>query len=234
MSHQVGQLYQLQKLEIELVMAKKRLNEIEQLLAGNEALTQALAAAEAAEQAAQKARTAVLNLELEVKSINDKAKRQEELLYGGQPKSAKEAANLQDEVAGLKRLGATREEQLLEAMVVSEEAESKLKAVQAALSSTQAKWDSEQAGLVAEQGKLKTKVKRTTEQRAVMVEAINQPDLQVYSNLRKRKAGRPIAAVKNGSCQACGVDVPRGDEQRARAGKELTYCNSCGRILYPL
>jgi predicted nucleic acid-binding Zn-ribbon protein len=38
--------------------------------------------------------------------------------------------------------------------------------------------------------------------------------------------------VERGLCRGCGVTLPSGDVQRARAGQELVRCNSCGRILY--
>ena len=52
------------------------------------------------------------------------------------------------------------------------------------------------------------------------------------SPFRSDDPGRAVAAVKNGTCQGCGLGASNRKVQQARAGTELVYCGTCGRILY--
>lgn len=225
-------LYQLQNLDSELDQAKKQLAEVEAALGESAALRQAKQAVKSAEQTLRKAQTLAQDLDLEVNSLTQKISQQEKLLYSGKAMSAKEAANLQDEVASLKRWREKREEALLEAMVAAEDAEAQFGQAQKELAAIEAGWTSDQAELVEKQRDLQTKIANLTEQRPDITRGISGDDLSEYEALRKKRAGRAVVGVKNGVCQGCGVTASHSKVQRARAGTELMYCSTCGRILY--
>jgi hypothetical protein len=226
------QLYQLQTLDSEVDKINRQLAEIAAQLGESAALKQAKSKAEAMEKALHQAQAAMQNLNLETRSLADKIAQQEKTLYHGKALSPKEAANLQDEIASLKRRHSQREELLLEAMVGVEEAERQLEQARAELAATQAQWQAEQAGLTQQQSSLKVRAAELREQRPVMVRAIDADDLDDYEDLRPKKAGRAVAAIKDGICQGCGVAASSSRIQHARAGAELVYCGTCGRILY--
>jgi len=115
-----------------------------------------------------------------------------------------------------------------------EEAESLLAENQEALSEIESNWTAEQTQLQERQSELNHKVADLAAQRPVLTGAIDQDDLDIYDNLYRRKAGRAVAAVKNGVCQACNLANSASQLQRARTGTELIYCSTCGRILYVL
>jgi predicted nucleic acid-binding Zn-ribbon protein len=230
--NRIQPLYQLQSLDSELDRANKQLTEVIAALGESEALQKAKAATERAEQEFRKAQTTARDLDLEVNSLVEKIARQEKALYGGRAMSAKEAANLQEEVASLKRWHEKREELLLEAMVAVEEAEEKLDQARTTLSATQAEWQATQEDLSQKQDTLEAKVAGLIAQRPTITDVISEADLDDYENLRPKKAGRAVAVVKNGVCQGCGVAASNSKIQRARAGAELIYCSTCGRILY--
>ena len=104
----------------------RQLAEIAAQLGESAALKQAKSKAEAMEEALHQAQAAMQNLNLETRSLADKIAQQEKTLYHGKALSPKEATNLQDEIASLKRRHSQREELLLEAMVGVEEAERQL------------------------------------------------------------------------------------------------------------
>jgi predicted nucleic acid-binding Zn-ribbon protein len=172
------------------------------------------------------------DLNLEVKTLADKIAQQEKTLYQGKVLSAKEAANLQDEINSLKRRHGQREELLLEAMVGTEEAEEHLKQARAELATVQAGWQADQERLTLQQANLKARSAQIGQQRPVMVKIIDEDDLEEYEDLRRRKAGRAVAPVKDGICLGCGVGASSSRVQHARSGVELIYCGTCGRILY--
>jgi predicted nucleic acid-binding Zn-ribbon protein len=228
----VQQLYQLQTLDSEVDKINQQLAEIAADLGESEALKQAKAQAEAQEKALRQIQATMQDLNLEVKTLADKIAQQEKTSYQGKVLSAKEAANLQDEINSLKRRHGQREELLLEAMVGTEEAEEHLKQARAELATVQAGWQADQERLTLQQANLKARSAQIGQQRPVMVKIIDEDDLEEYEDLRRRKAGRAVAPVKDGICLGCGVGASSSRVQHARSGVELIYCGTCGRILY--
>jgi predicted nucleic acid-binding Zn-ribbon protein len=172
------------------------------------------------------------DLDLEVKSLTTKADTEEKKLYGGRALSAKEAANLQEEVASLKRRQADREEHLLEMMLEVEEAEESLAQKQNSFALIEADWQAGQAQLKQREAALNHTLSELLNRRATAVTSIAAADLSEYENLRAKKAGRAVVPVSNGVCQGCGTIASNSQIQRARAGTELTTCTVCGRIFY--
>lgn len=226
------QLYQLQTIDSEIDQVKQQLAQIAAQLGESDELKQANAAVEAAGKKLRQAQTTMRDLDLEVKSLSTKAANEEKKLYSGKMSSAKEAANLQDEVASLKRRQADREEHLLEAMVAVEEAEETLEQVQAQLSSTTNRWSADQQQLLQEQATLQQKLAELEQQRLVLSQPISSADLKLYEKMRPKKAGRAVVAVKSGVCQGCGIAIASNHVRLARAGTDILTCPTCGRILY--
>jgi predicted nucleic acid-binding Zn-ribbon protein len=231
---QVQRLYQLQSLDSELDKTNQQLAEIAAKLGESQTLKEAKKAVEETEQNLHKVQAKMQDLELEVKSLTEKISHQEKMLYGGKKLSPKEAGNLQDEIASLKRWHGKREELLLEAMVETEEAEERFSQAQAELSKVQTEWAADQENLTQRQSMLQAKVAELMERRPVIADGIEADDLSEYEALRPTKAGLAVAAVKNGVCQGCGMAASSNKVQQARSGVELIYCGGCGRIMYVL
>lgn len=226
------QLYQLQTLDSELDKINQQLASIAAQLGESEALKKARAEAGAAEKTWRQAQAAMQDLTLEVKSLAEKIAQQEKVLYQGKALSAKEAANLQDEINSLKRRHSQREERLLEAMVGAEESEIQLKRAQTELTQVEADWQATQEQLTQQQAALRARAVELKQHRPVIIKVIDPDDLEEYDDLRPRKAGRAVAMIKDGICLGCGVAASSSRIQHARAETELVYCGTCGRILY--
>ena len=219
-------------LDSEVDKITQQLAEIAAQLGESEALKQAKVQAEAADKQLHQVQTSMQNLNLELQSLAQKIAHEEKMLYQGKALSPKEATNLQGEIDSLKRRQNQREELLLEAMVRAEEAEQHLEQTQAKLAAVQAEWKANQTRLTEQLAVLKTKLAELKQQRPVIVKVIDTDDLDEYEELRPRKAGRAVAIVKDGICLGCGVAASSSRIQHARAGTELIYCGTCGRILY--
>lgn len=226
------QLYQLQSLDSQIDQTNKELADIAAKLGESEALKKAKSEAEAAEERLRKAQTVVQDLDLEVKGLANKIATEEKKLYSGKVLNAKEAANLQDEVASVRRRHGEREERLLEAMLEAEEAEALVNQKQSELARVEAEWKADQEELKQKQNSLNSTLAELQERRPSMTGGINADELAQYEKLRAKKAGRGIVAVKNGVCQGCGMTLSNNRVQKARAGTQLVYCSTCGRILY--
>jgi predicted nucleic acid-binding Zn-ribbon protein len=230
----VQQLYQLQVLDSEIDQVRHRLAEIETSLGENEHLNRAEAGVTTAEKKLHEARARMKDLDLEVKGLTEKITREEKTLYGGGARSPKEAANLQEEIASLKRRQEGREELLLQVMVEIESTESELGQLQADLNAVREDWALVQEKLQQEQALLQARVAQLAEQRPAVAGGIAREDLVHYQALRRTKAGRAVALIKDGVCQGCGMTASSNKVRQARMGEELAYCGVCGRILYVL
>ena len=144
----------------------------------------------------------------------------------------KEAANLQDEVAALKRRNSEREERLLEAMLAVEENQGTLTRKQAEFSTTEVAWSADQARLQEAKETLDQQLSQLLERRPQMTASLQPALLSEYDTLRAKKAGRAVVTVKDGVCQGCGIAMSNSRVQRARTDEALTYCSTCGRMLY--
>ena len=227
-------LYRLQTIDSQIDEANQYLVRIKANLGKSKTLLNAEAKAETTAQSLRKVKTQLVDLELELKGLSDKIVTQEKRLYGGKNITAKEASNLQEEVASLKRRHAIIEEQLLEIMITTEETETVDNETQAALAEVQATWEDEQAKLTLLKGQFEQKLLNLKRQRPSTSSKINAPDMAEYDRLRAKKNRRAVTGVKGGACQACNVSISNSKLQRTRAGNDLSHCGTCGRILYVL
>jgi predicted nucleic acid-binding Zn-ribbon protein len=227
-------LYELQQVDIELESVSRRLKEITATLGESVELKRARKMVAGTEAHLAKCRAEMHNLDLEVSGLNERIAGNEGRLYSGRVTNPKELASLEEEVASLKRWREKKEEDLLEAMVATEEAEAAQADAEAILTQVSQTWRSEQGDLADEQVSFQTRLEELGAQRELQLSAVSPEDVTTYQHLRQRKAGRAVAAVKDGVCEGCRMSPPSSQVQHARTGEELVFCNNCGRILYVL
>jgi len=228
------QLHQLQQIDNQIQAVEARLAEIAAHLVESEALKSAKIAFDQADVAYRQARTTTTNLELEVKGLQERIAQNEKHLYSGTMKNPKEAAALQEEIASSKRWLGQREEDLLEAMIESEEAEITRQAQKELLGRIQQEWKTEQINLIQEQEGCQNELETLIKSRAAVAQFIDQGDLASYERLRRKFSGIGLAVVKNGICLSCGVMLSSRFIQQALSDNQLHYCDSCHRIVHIL
>jgi hypothetical protein len=226
------QLYELQRVEIEAEAVSRRLKEIAARLGESSELKRARQDVVEAGGQLAKCRVHTQDLDLEVRGLDQRIAANEQRLYSGQLHNPKDLTNLQDETTAHKRWHQKKEDELLAAMLAGEDAEAVLCRAQANLARVEEVWQAAQAELLAQQAGLQAHLQQLGEQRATHVAAIPAGELAIYQNLRQRKAGRAVAAVKNGICEGCRMAPPTHQVHQAGVGKELVFCNNCGRILH--
>jgi predicted nucleic acid-binding Zn-ribbon protein len=223
-------LYHLQQLDSEWDTRQRRLLEIEAALKDDHALREARRALETAEKQAQKWYIKQRDLELEIQSLLDKMSRSEKRLYGGKVKNPKELADLQAEVASLKRRCQKLEDTLLEAMIEREEAEETRDEAQATLDETASLWSTRQSDLKREREEVDQRLAEIRQEREAVVPRIEAGIMATYESLRDQKGGQAVARVRDDICTGCGVAISPSAEWRLRQG-ELCYCDTCRRML---
>jgi hypothetical protein len=223
-------LYHLQQLDSERDARQHRLMDIESALKDDRALREARRALDTAKKRAQEWYIKQRDLELAIESLLGKMSRSEKRLYGGKIKNPKELADLQAEIASLKRRRQRLEDTLLEAMIEREEAEETRDEAHATLEETASVWSTQQADLKAEQEALSQRLKEIQHERATIAPQIEAEVMATYESLREQKGGQAVAAVRDDTCTGCGVAISPSAEWRLRQG-EVCYCDTCRRIL---
>lgn len=228
---QVQQLYQLQQIDTEIREKKQRLGEVlraqketEELLAAKERVTTAV-------NDLQTWQTQRQNLNLELQTLKNKAKSAEQRLYSGNVKNPKELTDLQNSIESLGRQRATLEDEILEAMIMVEDAEAENEAAAEALNVIQADWEQSQAALKKEQNELALRVHELTGQRKTRQGTITADLLHEYGAISRKAQGIAVAKVQNSICTGCRLNVSAQKEKEAREGQKV-YCARCGRILF--
>ena len=228
----IGQLYQLQRVDLEREEKSNHLAEVEACLGETEDLKQARQAVADMDAQVGQLRKQVRELELEVGGIEDKLKHNQDRLYSGQVRNPKELKGLQEEAAALRRHRSQLEDRELELMIGIEQSEAELAERQARLRQIEDSWRADQTGMFAEKERLQLRLAELEEQLSDMRADLGRKDLAFYDDLQGRLGGRGIALLKDGLCQGCGVDVPMTVARAAERGQGLNYCPICDRLLY--
>ena len=124
------------------------------------------------------------------------------------------------------------EDAVLEAMDLLERKQAALAEARARLAAVEAAWREQQERLRGQQQTLQEELAALAEARAEVARAADPSHLPVYENLRRLKGGRAVARVEQSICSGCRVTMALQLVQRARSNPGLTFCSTCGRILY--
>jgi predicted nucleic acid-binding Zn-ribbon protein len=227
---QVQQLYRLQQYDTEISQKKRRLGEVVQLQRETEALIAARKRFALASETVTKWTTTQTDLNLELGSVNDKARRSENRLYSGQVTNPKELEDLQHEVEALGRRRGVLEDEVLEAMIMLEDAQAELGSARKSLSEIEAEWEKSQASLQVEQNELAVELHKLMAEREAQKDRIDSKALDQYESIRARKNGLAVVPFINNACTGCHVTVSANMALQVQRGERVT-CNGCGRIL---
>jgi uncharacterized protein len=229
---QVLNLYRLQKIDTQKDQVALRLDAIERTLRENERLRAAQSDHSQAVKSHHDAQTRLRQAEELVKSQQIKIELSESSLYGGKVHNPKELQDLQNEIASLKRYLTTLEDQQLNAMLVLEEAETALQNSTARLTQVEQEISVQQRSLFSERDQLHRDLERMEAERNAAASTIQDKDLRIYEQLRSQRRGVAVATIDDETCTACGSTLTPADRQLARSPNQISYCSSCGRILY--
>lgn len=229
---QVDLLYRLQHIDDEIRESKRRLAEVVRLQTESSALKEARQREGAAAAKFQKWRARQTDLNLELKSLNDKARRSEQRLYSGVIKNPKELTDLQQETESLVRRRQVLEDELLETMIIAEEAEADHETAAAALRRIAAEWQQSQQDLQEEQAILVQRINELNAEREQQAALLSPSSLAAYQSAVRSVGPLAVVALSNGRCRGCQVRVPANLVKAADEG-QLVTCDNCSRILCP-
>ena len=225
-------LYQLQRIDSQLDGHHRRLRDIKAILEDDRTIKAARAKTNAADERLQEAQKNLGAAKAHVGDQRAKIEASETRLYGGTVSNPKELADIQKEVAALKRYLDIVEEHQLEHMMAVDEAQESLAEMQDQLDKALAKADSRNADLLKEKSEIDSSVAELEIQRQDQILGIDADDLKLYENLRAKRAGVAIAKVQDRNCTACGTGLASAIYQQSRSPNKITHCDTCERILY--
>ena len=228
----VQQLYDLLGVDGDIDKHNQTIASLDAALADTQRLVETRQAVEEARVELRKRQAERRDLELTVETAQARSGSAEAKLYGGTVRNPRELQDLQDELNMLKEQQRRHEESLLQALEVSEEAESGLNALETSLQEMEASWQQEEARMLAERSSLQEALIQLRKRRDDMTALVSPVHLSLYDGLRSTRQGVAVVRVERGSCQGCRITLPTRVVQQARTSAEPVKCPSCSRILY--
>jgi uncharacterized protein len=235
MNPSIPQMLELQRLDQitaglrhELEGIPKRLREADAKLNGDRT---ALAGAK---EALTHALTERKKLELDVEQWKIRAKKYRE--QSGSVKTNEAYKALQHEIANAEAEAGKAEDRVLEQMMAIEEAERRVKRLEADLKESETAIAAEKKQIEEQFAEKKKGWEAATAERKAMSKKIPGDMLELYERIAKKHPGSALAQVRDGQCKACGLRALPHIMQLlvSDMNEEVFRCESCGRILYSL
>lgn len=230
--NQAFHLYRLQQIDSQIDQIDQRLAELERLLSGDEAVQNASRQADETGRALEKSRETLKEAEFAVHEQALKIEQAENTLYSGKVRNPKELQDLQKDIASLRKHLGVLEDRQLESMLAAETAEAGDEEARAQLAQAQAAFSEQSAGWRGQREQMLRTRERLSAERAPALSLVTDEARTLYDRLRQRKNGVAVTSVADGSCVVCGATIRPSEVQAARAAQDLSYCSTCGRILY--
>jgi len=224
-------LHRLQTVDLAIAQCRNRLAEIDALLGKDETVVRARKQLETAENALKPWQIRSRDLDLEIKGIVQKIQATDQHLYSGKVSNPKELADMQDEIASLKRRQTQLEDSLLEAMLQTEEGQTVVAEAQQGLRKAEAAWAGSQTDLIDEKARLEAQLVVFEDKRKEAAGPVDPANLKKYEAMRQKRRGQAVALLQGDSCTLCGVEQTSMTAQQVRQGHQIMLCESCGRIL---
>jgi uncharacterized protein len=224
-------LLDLQDIDSAIDRLTRRLHEVKAALRETAELIAARSALRAAREAVTHKRATRKDLELSDASLELRIKQAEQRMYSGLVKNPKELLDLQNDIASLNRQKNTLDDQLFAAMMAVEAAEAELEACTQTDAHIEAEWRASQGDLAVELTQLERDLTEKTGEQAELRAQLSAPDLALYDQLRRRKAGLAVVEMDNNQCGGCKVRVPAHVLQQLSQAEFTARCPNCDRIL---
>jgi uncharacterized protein len=232
MREQLLVLYELQKIDVKITKATSQLAALDGARETKKRLLAVKSALDEAEKSLKQQETELVDLELRLKSVDEKRAKFEKRLYGGAISNPKEITAAEKEIATLKEQQGNLDTQTLTlydsvdaARAVTEESRKNLQAVE----------DELRAALgqeAAEKKRLDTDLADLNAAREAAASKVTDVTLMArYDTVRRKTGNTGAAKIVDGRCEACHVAVVPFVFRKLAEDTDLFNCESCGRIL---
>lgn len=177
-------------------------------------------------------RTALRDAELELGSLNAKAKAVDKALYEGPVMAPRELEAMRQNSEHLKRRIGVLEDEVLTGMARVEELEASVASEGRDLQAFETALAQERTGLTAQYAELRGRLQELRAEREALRGSLTVVELGLYDELRAQKGGQALAPLKEGVCQVCHVTLPWHKTHSVDTESGVITCEGCGRILF--
>jgi predicted nucleic acid-binding Zn-ribbon protein len=136
------------------------------------------------------------------------------------------------QIESLEKEIAAIEDQELELMEAAEKQKPIIAAAEKEAAATKAQVAQQFADLEAKVKAIEAQMQEVQGERAKLAAEVEEDLLDTYQRLFDTKDGQAVVALTNDICQGCHVKSQTHVVHAVKAGKEVTTCLYCGRILY--
>ncbi|MDP2726951.1 MAG: C4-type zinc ribbon domain-containing protein [Dehalococcoidia bacterium] len=224
-------LYELQKVDLEIEAKERDLAQVLEQLGDDTAVQEQRAALGEIQSRVGELEKRRQSLNWENNDLSAKITPVDKKLYSGQVRVPKELLALQQDVEMLKTQRRVVEDAELEIMIEMEEAQRQLQAETQETKKLEKHWAEEQQRLASIKDALTEEIEVLRGQRDALARQVDAVSLDAYQRIRENRQGVAVVTVQRGTCSACRITIPAIEMQRARTGREMVFCQSCGRIL---
>ncbi len=229
---EVKELFEFQQLESQVTQARKRLTAMAVLLREGPELVAARRALAEQEKARDDLRAEQRSLEIDLETAKSRHDMLEQRMMGNEVANPRDLEAVQREVSHLEERQSSIEDQLLALLDKAEEANQVVSRQSGIVSELEDAWKESQADLLLEMKQLETEMPRTEQLVQKQAATLAVRARSVYDRLKAKKGGTAVARVEGGMCTGCRITLPTTVIARARSGKDMVTCSSCGRVLY--
>lgn len=255
MKEALAALFELQQVDTRIALLEKRFRALDTGGGPKAAAAAASGAHAAAVSSLETARRDMLDAELEQKTVENKKAAHEKKLYGGKVTAFKELETLQQEIESLGRQRGRLDEKILELMDAIDERAAREDQTRRVSEEAAAAAAAAVGAYEAEARKIARAVRDLRKLREERLAPVPADLARRYESMRAHKDGvaiarlvepptedpelggpieaRPagITAGRRPTCGACGTNVSADVVTHVRSGKQMEYCENCGRIL---
>ena len=149
-------------------------------------------------------------------------------------KTNRELYALQKEIDEIKKANSSRENEILFAMEETSAIEEEIKTTKGEIKQANKEMKAEEKRVRKLEAKLDEKIVILSKDVEAMTKEIRPDLLSKYLFLKDRRAGVAIAAVTDGVCTACNMNIPPQLYNELLRDERIFTCPSCQRLIYAL
>ena len=168
--------------------------------------------------------------ELDLKSIEADINKLQ--LQMNQVKTNKEFGAIKLEIGGKEANKSVIEDEILKMMTAYEEMQQRYKSSEKEIKQEDLQLEELKKRVDTDLKALESEIVELKKKRADYETALDKDVLQQYQRLVSHKDAVAVVSVVNKVCQGCFMSVTSQALNKLMSDKDLTFCHSCGRILY--
>ena len=226
------QIYELHQLDASIIDTDAALALVERKLTDDSELRKAETVLSRAQEKLAVVERRQREAEAQMSDIQARLGPLETKTYDGSVGNPRELQSMEREVENLKKRLSEAEDSFLNILDEQEAAAKFVAKKEAQCSAAKKKRKTELKDLANEKDKLEFDLLELWEKRDGRASALDTDPKNLYETLRQSLGGLALATIGRGMCNICRISLPMNVVQKAKAGRELSQCPTCSRILW--